>query len=810
MERDKERLGAKLVRSRLLWVCGAALLPMAATAQFDFGGGATGKPWEEFKLNPKTRMKLDFRNASVDMILSLFQKTTGITIVKDPALTGPLTITSAKPVPLNDAFQILQTTLSLKGFDMAKEGKLLVLRKRGDRPAGGGIQFPMPPDMGAPQSELKVYQIQYASASQVARVVNEVFAPQGGGGGNPFAGGFPGGGGGQFRIGGGGQGGGNRFGGPGGFQFGGNRNTPSVRASADDFSNSVVVNAPGNLHDQISTLVRQLDKQTEQPQRTAVYKLTFASAPDIVQTVQSVLTANAPRGRGNTGNQQQGGGGFFNLFRPQSTPGQAQVSAETRSNSLIVTATEDVQSIVSKIVKELDTELPLESSTVVIPLANAKADDVAGLLNQAFGQRQGAGGNFGGNRGIGNQNRNNQNRNNNRNNLGGGGGGGGGGLGGNRAPQATVTASEIALDLQDPNSDAGELQTNVAVAAQFPFFGGGGFGNQNRNNQQQQPARDAQGRIVNVRDLTGQVTTIADPNTNSIIVVTTPENAQLIRNIVEQLDRIPVQVMIETIIVEATLDSSSQFGVEWKFAQTKNGVTNNAETSFGLRNANPPLQGFRYSLTGGNLEAFVNLMKTDTRFNVLSTPRIFTSNNVEAQINISQSVPYVLSSREDANGNLSYNYAFQDVGVVLTVTPRITSNGYVSMEVTQTANDLQGYTSFNAPIVNQRQADTTVSVKDGETIILGGIIRNTVTSSVRKIPLLGDLPILGNLFRSTTKGNQKTELLVFLRPRVVRDEDDARLMRESGTKELSPSTQKALEKSIPPPNNGGGNGNGGG
>jgi len=120
----------------------------------------------------------------------------------------------------------------------------------------------------------------------------------------------------------------------------------------------------------------------------------------------------------------------------------------------------------------------------------------------------------------------------------------------------------------------------------------------------------------------------------------------------------------------------------------------------------------------------------------------------------------------------------------------------VTMDVSQTANDLQEFTDFNAPIVNQRQADTTVSVRDGETIILGGIIRNSVTSSVKKIPLLGDIPLLGNLFRSTDKSNTKTELLVFLTPRVVRDPDEARRLKEDELKRLSQPSQKTLDKEF--------------
>jgi general secretion pathway protein D len=326
------------------------------------------------------------------------------------------------------------------------------------------------------------------------------------------------------------------------------------------------------------------------------------------------------------------------------------------------------------------------------------------------------------------------------------------------------------------------------------FFGGGG---QNRPGQTtNQTGRNANGQVVNTRDLSNQVTAIADPNTNSIIVVTSPENAAIIRSILDQLDRIPEQVLIETIIVEATLTSSDKLGVEWNYS----GGGRNQSTAVndflntGANATATQQEGFRYTLTGTNYSVFLNALKADTKFQVLSTPKIFTSNNVQAEINISQSLPYITSSIQNVNGTFTNNYQFTDVGIVLTVTPRITSNGMVAMEVEQTANDLQGYTEFNAPIINQRIANTQVSVKDGETIILGGIIRNSVNSDVRKVPVLGDIPLLGNLFRSTVKSKQKTELLVFLTPRIVRDPDEAHRLREDIQRKMSPETDKAFKE----------------
>ncbi|MEI7576707.1 MAG: secretin N-terminal domain-containing protein [Armatimonadota bacterium] len=779
-----------------------------ASAQFDMGGGAStssssGSWAEKLKMTSKAKIKLDFRNANIDLVLQMFQKTSGKTIIKDPNLTGPFTITSAGSVDLSTAFTILEKTLNLKGYDMTAESGMAVIKKRETRGGGGmgsifgqgggmptGMSFPGMGGGDQPPLKLKFYPIKYANATQVARVVNEVFVSAGQTNSNPF----------QSMFGGGGMGfqGGGRGGRGGGFNpmsmLGGNRNQSSsnVRASADDFSNSVIVNAPDKEQLEVERVIKQIDKETDQPQKTMVYKLEFATATEIAPTIQNVLTNNAPRGRGGT---TSSGANIGDRFQQAARFGSTQaafgtVASDTRTNSLVITATDESQLIVAQVIKDIDKPVEFQNTTFVFPLNNAKADDVANLLNQSFGQRQGAGRT---NRNTTpTQQRTNTNNaqraNNNAQRIGG-----------------TIEDNQMFVDMEDPNATSGDLMTNVFAQGGgfFGQFGGGGGARTNAQTQNQtQTGRDANGRLVPIRDLTGQITAIPDPNTNSIIVVGNPDSAALIKQILEQLDRIPEQVMIETIIVEANLDSTNKLGVEWNYTSTGQfgtpGQTGTVGTDFNQAKANPALQGFRYTLGGANLTAFMNAIQTDTKFQILSTPRIFTSNNTQAQINISQSIPYVTNSRIDANGNTIFNYAFLDVGIVLTVTPRITANGYVTMDVNQTANDLQGYTTFDAPIVNQREADTVVSVKNGETIILGGIIRNSVSTTSNKVPVLGDIPLLGQLFRTNSKISNKTELLVLLTPRIVKDEDEARQLRLDQTKKLSQLNQDALGKAIPP------------
>ncbi len=879
----------------LTLLAGASLFLLAVApspAQMDlFGEDET--LWSTHRLNPKVKVTLDFRNASVDAVLQVLSRASGIPIVKDPSLTQPITLQSPKQQTLRDAFSMLSVALGLRGYELKRDGAMMVVKQKQQRGSGGsgrggssgtsGFDMSSMASMfGSSQQTstlLKVYNIKFASASQVARVINDVFALTGNQGFGMFGmpgmmgipgmpggipgmpGGAPGGapgaapatpggappatptpgqrtdsgrivpavnqaqggdagsnlelvaqrGGGMFGGGGGMFGGGGGMFGGGMGQFGrrggGSSQSSTVRASSDDYSNTVIVNASATDHEQIAKLILEIDKEADKAQVSKVYPLEYATASDLTSIVMNVLNANASRGRGYTGQQNTGGGGMFGqmfggnrMGGSAASSGVGTVAAETRTNSLIVTTVPDNQEVVQQVIKELDKPIKFETGAFVISLKNARADTVASLINSSFGG--GRAGTTTNRTGTGSTRTNTgaTRSTNNRNT---------GGLPGLNAPAsvADVEPTEVLTDeeIVDAVRRGEDPRALAAARAQgmggfggmiSQIMGGGGGNRSSQTSTQNAVSYDSSGRVVTYQNLSGTVSAIADTNTNSVIIVTSPQNREILQKILDQLDRIPEQVMIETLIVEASLDATNKLGVEWNFKGGSSAIT----TAFGLAADTAQPQGMRYTLTAKEYSGFLGAIKTDNRFEVLSTPRIFTSNNSEAEINISQSLPYVTNQRVDSNGNYSYSYSFMDVGIVLTVTPRITSNGYVTMDVTQTANDFVRYTDFNAPVVNQREAQTTVSVRDGETVVLGGIIKGSLSSTVNKIPILGDLPLLGAAFRSTNQTKSKTELLVFLSPKVVRDEADARALREQVEGQLQPKTlEKVLNSRLGQP-----------
>ena len=778
----------------------------AAYAQFDSTDTiSTAVPtaaWDNFKLNPKTRVQLDFRNATVDSVIHTLSQASGITIIKDPTLTGGITLQSPKPQSLDDAFAMFNAVLNLKNFQIIQQFNFLLIKakpQQGGFPRGNNTGFGNTGDIGArssrggTQSVLRVYPVEYASATDLAKTINDLYANSG----NEAAAAVPGAPGGPGGFGGFGGGGGRRgFGGGGG--AGGNAQSV-VKASADDFSNSLLVNAPLNLQTEIAGIIRQVDRQTSQPQVSAVYKLKFATSANLVSIVQNVLSGTTPVGRGSNvrttnaaaASNQQPRFGFFGGGGNSNNTANGTVSADTLSNSLVVTATSQTQLIVADVIAKLDKPALYESTSFVYSLQNARADVVANLLNESFG---------------------------------------------NRTTNGPVGGSLTSTGTTQPTVSSTRTSTTTGSSSSPSTLGSNTTSGNNNNNNNQNISRsgstsasstgyDENGQVVNIRDLTNEVVLVPNIDTNSVIVVTNPENWPIIKNILQQLDQIPEQVMIQTLVVEATLNKSDQFGVEWTFGQgsafgLKN-TTGSGGSLFGLQSAIPQPtlatstnpaspggeitntvpSGLTYTLSGPGYTAFLQALKTDTNFNILSTPRIFTTNNATAQINISQSLPYITSLTEDpTSGELLTSYAFLDVGIVLTVTPRITSNGYVTMDVDQTANEYVGPDSLvqNAPIVNQREATTTVSVKDGETIVLGGIMQNQVTNTVNKVPVLGDLPLIGNLFRSSNKSTAKTELLVFLTPHVIRDPEEARKLEQETYNGMSASSKAIVKIPTPP------------
>jgi len=267
-------------------------------------------------------------------------------------------------------------------------------------------------------------------------------------------------------------------------------------------------------------------------------------------------------------------------------------------------------------------------------------------------------------------------------------------------------------------------------------------------------------------------------NANTLLLSASPRYFNTIEAMIEELDQPPPQVLIQVLLAEVTLDDETDVGIDWNFAFKHGSSRASAGTGFGIEGEIAKLGGFSVAVTGGDLSLFFRALQSSGRLEVLSRPQILASDNQQAQINVGQQVPFIRNSRITDTGDVLNTIEYEDVGIILVVTPRINPDGFVRLEVSPEISSIAESTvqvseGVNAIVVNSRKAETTVTVQDGHTIVIGGLITTTDQQRVDKVPLLGDMPGLGWLFRKTKTVKNRNELLIILTPHVLRTIEDA-------------------------------------
>ncbi|WP_354355795.1 type II secretion system secretin GspD [Variovorax boronicumulans] len=307
------------------------------------------------------------------------------------------------------------------------------------------------------------------------------------------------------------------------------------------------------------------------------------------------------------------------------------------------------------------------------------------------------------------------------------------------------------------------------------------------------PAANAPLNNANQPSTGGQIQ--ADPTTNSLIITASEPQYRQMRAVIDKLDGRRAQVMIEALIVEVGANKAANFGVQWQSALGNNGVvgTNSSlnktnilalTQALATRNAGSLASSIQPGLNlglagkiGGQyiLGAIASFFSSDGDANVLSTPNLLTLDNEEAKIVIGQNVPFPTGSYASTSGSVGVNpfttVERKDVGLTLRVRPTINENGTVKMTIFQeTSNvDAATLTNANGPTTNKRSIESSVLVEDGGLIMLGGLLSDTYNTNIEKVPLAGDIPVLGNLFKNENRTRNKSNLMMFLRPTVMRD-----------------------------------------
>jgi general secretion pathway protein D len=343
---------------------------------------------------------------------------------------------------------------------------------------------------------------------------------------------------------------------------------------------------------------------------------------------------------------------------------------------------------------------------------------------------------------------------------------------------------------------AHQLPAQFVPGQGFGGFGGGGNAARSRTGTRTYPNNQVGDAVISI-----------DPETRSLIVVADEDTSKYISQVVSNLDRPKPQVLIKVVFLELQHNDSLDIGIEGSYNKgLGNSFVTGFVTNFTVKNdtivptsitpvrtsssflgsnifgLTPLVAGSSaglYQLFAQDYQVTLKAIAQAGKARVLSRPSIVARNNQPATINIGQSVPLITAVRFDTFGNAINTVTYTSVGIILRVTPFITSDGLVEMIISPETSDLVADRSqwvpissgpggtVSAPIINSRSADTVLVTPDGQTVIIGGLMENTKADTVTKIPLLGDIPLLGALFRHTVKSTVKTELIIFLTPHII-------------------------------------------
>ena len=315
-----------------------------------------------------------------------------------------------------------------------------------------------------------------------------------------------------------------------------------------------------------------------------------------------------------------------------------------------------------------------------------------------------------------------------------------------------------------------------------------------------------------------EVSIIADNSTNSLVITSTIEKFEILKQVIRQLDIPRDQVLVEVLIAEVGLTKTLDIGVEWRVANEFSGgdFIGFGGTTYGdldtlvVAFPNTPsglvagVIGETISFNVGgetielpNLGALISLLQTDSDVNILSTPTLVTTDNREAEIVVAKNVPFQTSAKFDSLNQPIITYDYRDVGLTLRITPQISSNRVVKMDIFTQLEVLvsttvgEGIGQQIAPTTLKRKADTNIVVKDHHTVVIGGLIQEDKVVSKQQVPFLGSLPILGPLFRKEGTVTEKRNLLIFLTPHIIANSEE---MRDAS--KASVSKQEMLPKSA--------------
>lgn len=745
------------------------------------GTGTTPFNLPDKGLNPdELTVTIAFSKADLTNVLSFLSMASNVPIVLDADVKGTVTIISVKKVTLTTAYEVINSALRVRGYTMIGTLKDKLIRVV---PLTKAISNVTPVRLPGDTTPIgigdtmvtQVVQLQYADAVKLKDELKPLVSTD------------------QASI-----------------------------VSVSGSNTLIITDSESNIH-RLLQIIDLLNKDTSDILDVEVYTCQFANASTLLKSLQTIFPPQTTTGTTTTNQNRNIGGGRFQP--PNATAssgatssdlstlkGDLRIAADDRTNSLVITATRAKIDLILKVVKKLDVNTLPDVSSKVFPLKYADATAVAAQLNTMFIQPSGStatSANTANNRGGRNATTTPTTTSLT----------GSSGLKENvviadiRSNSIIVAAtaenlraySDMVTQLDTPTvlTDSTHTYTlkyadaTVIATTLNQLFRGTGTTSTTGGAARTAltdlvaggTASTAGSPLASLRT----VTVVAEVKSNTLLVTGPPQSFSTVEKLINDLDKRALQIFIQVAIVDVTLDNSTKFGVEWKWNSENMvpGTTNpksSSSTNFDLK---AQTLGFKYSVLSNNLQALLAALETQSNVKVYSTPSITTANNVKAVISIGQDLPYVTSDNTNQNGVVTRTVDFKTVSISLTVTPHVNgTSGLISLDVIQTINELIGRdVELNSPITANRQATTTVMVQDGQTIVIGGIIKENNSRALSGVPILSKIPLIGELFKSRTNTKQKSELMVFMTPHILKDEESIDKITTDEQQKLSDPTK---------------------
>jgi general secretion pathway protein D len=379
-----------------------------------------------------------------------------------------------------------------------------------------------------------------------------------------------------------------------------------------------------------------------------------------------------------------------------------------------------------------------------------------------------------------------------------------------RSKSAKVAPGETAESLsnQTNNSSSSSSGTNASPGMSDDTMTGTGFLGTFAANQIEEKATlgDSATGSIKVSNV-GKVKIIADEPNNSVIIVASAQDYEVILPVIEQLDVMPLQVLIDATVVQVKLTDNLQYGISW--------YLNNGNSTTILGTAIPiagavATGGLSTFYNAGSVKALLHAEASLDNINIISSPSLMVLNNQKAKINVGDQVPISTGSTTiplgggvgGNSGAISNSIQYKDTGVTLEVTPRVNANGLVIMKLKQVVSNVvpvsktDAETQVQSPTINKKEVSSSVAVADGETIVLGGLISDDITDNKKGVPFFYQLPIIGPLFGATTKNDIKSELVILITPRVVKGKQDSRVISNEFKRKLTSIYKEEISDGI--------------